>query len=392
MTSQRRSRPVMVAFVSLALPVLAVSTLVLSACSTPPAANPTPSDESPASTPSPSATPTDEPRGPVQPAGDPKSLADGLETPWSILRLADGTVLVSERDSAQIHEVRADGSHHRIAVVPNVAPGGEGGLLGLAALEEGGKRFIYAYQTAANSNRIVRMELGDDLHLGPPQKILGGLAKSGNHNGGRIAFGPDGMLYATVGDAAQPSRSQDKKSLNGKILRMTPTGEVPADNPFAGSLVYSMGHRNPQGIAWDDDGQLWASEFGQDTWDEFNKIEAGGNYGWPTVEGKAGRDGFIDPVLQWRTDEASPSGLTYVDGTFFMAALRGARVWAIYPDSNGGADAVAWFEGDFGRIRDVAPGPDGTLWFLTHNTDGRGTARAGDDHLYEVRLVPLEEG
>jgi glucose/arabinose dehydrogenase len=178
--------------------------------------------------------------------------------------------------------------------------------------------------------------------------------------------------------------------LNGKILRMTPAGDVPGDNPTSGSYVYSMGHRNPQGLAWDADGQLWAAEFGQNTWDEFNRIEPGANYGWPVVEGASGQSGFVDPVLQWATSEASPSGLTYVDGTFFLAALRGTRVWALYPDS--GPSAVAWFEGQFGRIRDVAPGPDGTLWFISNNTDGRGDPIAGDDHLYQVRLVPLEEG
>ena len=127
--------------------------------------------------------------------------------------------------------------------------------------------------------------------------MLAGLAKAGNHNGGRIAFGPDGMLYATVGDAGDRRASRrTSASLNGKILRMTPTGGVPDDNPFPGSLVYSLGHRNPQGIAWDADGQLWAAEFGQNTWDEFNRIEAGGNYGWPVVEGAGGQSGFVDPV------------------------------------------------------------------------------------------------
>ena len=170
--------------------------------------------------------------------------------------------------------------------------------------------------------------------------MLSGLDKAGNHNGGRIAFGPDGMLYATVGDAGDPDTAQDPASLNGKILRMTPTGKVPDDNPIDGSLVYSMGHRNPQGLAWDSDGQLWAAEFGQDTWDEFNRIEPGGNYGWPVVEGIGRRrspDAYIDPWAQWPTDDASPSGLTYVDGTFFMAGLGGERLWAIYVDEQANA-------------------------------------------------------
>jgi glucose/arabinose dehydrogenase len=269
---------------------------------------------------------------------------------------------------------------------------GEGGLLGIAVTDWSDQRWLYAYETTSGDNRIVRMTLDSQLNLGAPVVILEGIAKAGNHNGGRIAFGPDGMLYATVGDAANPGLAQDVNSLNGKILRMTPSGGVPDDNPFGDSYVYSMGHRNPQGIAWDADGQLWAAEFGQNTWDEFNRIEAGANYGWPIVEGIGGQSGFVDPVLQWATDDASPSGLTYIDGTFFLAALRGTRVWAIYPDGADGASAVAWFVGQFGRVRDVAPGPDGTLWFISNNTDGRGTPISGDDHLYQVRLVPLEEG
>jgi glucose/arabinose dehydrogenase len=320
------------------------------------------------------------------------AIASGLTSPWSIVRLDDGTVLISERDTGVIQRVAEDGSLSAIGTVPEVVHSGEGGLLGIAVLTTPGWRWLYAYETTAGDNRIVRMTLDSDLALGAPQVVLAGLAKAGNHNGGRIAFGPDGMLYATVGDAAVPDRAQDVSSLNGKILRMTPSGRVPDDNPFPGSLVYSMGHRNPQGLAWDADGQLWAAEFGQNTWDEFNRIEAGANYGWPVVEGASGQSGFVDPVLQWPTSDASPSGLTYVDGTFFLAALRGTRVWALYPEEGREPSAVAWFVGQFGRIRDVAPGPDGTLWFISNNTDGRGDPIAGDDHLYQVRLVPLEEG
>jgi glucose/arabinose dehydrogenase len=266
--------------------------------------------------------------------------------------------------------------------------GGEGGLLGLAVMGDQ----LYAYLTAADDNRIVRMDLTGEagsLSLGQPEEVLTGLAKAGNHNGGRIAFGPDGMLYATVGDAGQPPRAQDEDSLNGKVLRMTPAGDVPDDNPFGDSLVYSMGHRNPQGLTWDDSGRLFAAEFGQDTWDELNLIEAGGNYGWPVVEGIADDDAYIDPVAQWTTDEASPSGLLFTRGTLFMAALKGEAVWAIYPGQYGSS---AWFPGEFGRIRDVIAGPEGTLWFLTNNTDGRGDPVENDDRLLEVRLDVFREG
>jgi glucose/arabinose dehydrogenase len=227
--------------------------------------------------------------------------------------------------------------------------------------------------------------------LGAQEEVLTGIHKAGNHNGGRIAFGPDGMLYATAGDAGQRDAAQDGSSLNGKILRMTPTGAVPGDNPFPGSLVYSLGHRNPQGIAWDASGQLWAAEFGQDTWDELNAIEPGSNYGWPVVEGAASDPLYTNPVAQWGTDEASPSGLAFTRGTLFLAALKGERLWSV-TTTGGGAESLPWFVGTYGRIRDVIAGPDGTLWMLTSNTDGRGQVRRGDDRLLQVQLTPGSPG
>ncbi len=360
--------------------------LLLVGCTPPTSESPSP--RAPSVSPGPSGS-----RGPgVSPAGTPTVLATGLSAPWSIVRLSSGSALISERDSGRVLEYTADGTVRTVGTVAGVDHGGEGGLLGLAALTIDGTFNLYAYYTSATDNRIVRMPLlgaAGAYALGDQQPILTGLAKAGNHNGGRIAIGPDGLLYATVGDAGQPGRAQDENSLNGKILRMNLDGSVPGDNPFPGSLVYSMGHRNPQGLAWDASGQLWSSEFGQNTWDEFNRIEPGKNYGWPIVEGKGGRAGFVDPVLQWPTSDASPSGLAFVDNTFFMASLRGQRLWAVYPLV---PDATAWFTGEYGRLRDVVPGPDGSLWILTNNTDGRGSPRSGDDKLLQVRLVPLTEG
>lgn len=372
----------------------ALAALLLAGCA-PGSGEPSGSPIPPPSTPSPSAPSPGveiEP-GPVAPVGDPIVLATGLTTPWSIVRLSSGSSLVSERDTGRILEYTATGTVREVGAVSGVVHQGEGGLLGIEAWYEGGATWLYAYLTTAQDNRIVRIALEGgpgDYSLGAAQDILTGLAKSGNHNGGRIKIGPDRMLYATVGDAGQPSRAQDRNSLNGKILRMRLDGGVPDDNPFPGSLVYSMGHRNPQGLAWDADGQLWASEFGQNTWDELNRIEPGRNYGWPTVEGIGHRDGFVDPEYQWATSEASPSGLAFVRDTFFLAALRGQRLWAIYPGSP--TDAVAWFAGEYGRLRDAVPGPDGTLWVLTNNTDGRGSPRQGDDKLLQIRLEPLREG
>ncbi|WP_234407309.1 PQQ-dependent sugar dehydrogenase [Microterricola viridarii] len=349
---------------------------------------------------------------PVQPSGAPSVVTSRLDAPWSILRLTaagvgaragsavttadgmavpDGTTLISERDSADVLELLADGSTRVVGTVAGVAPGGEGGLLGLAALAaEAGSpgTWVYAYFTSDSDNRIVRMQLQGApgaLALGAAEPVTGGIPRASNHDGGRIAFGPDGMLYATAGDAGNREGAQSTDYLGGKILRMSPTGAVPADNPF-GNLVWSLGHRNPQGIGWDSRGRLWAAEFGQDTWDELNLVTPGSNYGWPVVEGAAGDPRFVDPVQQWPTDEASPSGLAVVNDTVFIAALRGERLWRWVPDS--GQPATPWFVGEFGRIRDVAAGPDGTLWFLSNNTDGRGDPGIDDDRLWQVALAP----
>ena len=364
-----------------ALPTIAAAAVLLAGC-TSPAPEPAPT---PAVTPPVATLPDD-----LLPAGVPREVATGLAAPWSILRVTDELTLISQRDDARVLRLDADGTLTPVGTVPGVDPGGEGGLLGLAALPEADGLWVYAYVTAAGDNRIVRMFYDGvpGATLGEPELVLSGLAKAGNHNGGRIAIGPDGMLYATVGDAGIPALAQDPSSPNGKILRILPEGGVPDDNPFPGSYVYSLGHRNPQGLAWDAAGQLWAAEFGQNTWDEFNRIEAGGNYGWPRVEGQAGVDGYLDPVLQWPTSEASPSGLVHVGGAFYLAALRGQRVWAIRVGADGSAEATPYFVGEFGRIRDVAAGPGSTLWFITNNTDGRGDPRAGDDRLLEVGLVP----
>ena len=337
------------------------------------------------------------------PDGPPSDVVTGLDSPWSLVTLPDGSFLVSERGSARILEVVAGGATRTVGKVDGVVPGGEGGLLGLAAQTAPCKDapspaqclYLYAYFTATADNRIVRMRLtgGPGAYtLGPASLILSGIAKAGNHNGGRIAFGPDGMLYATAGDAGNSQQAQDPKSLNGKILRLTPDGGIPADNPFPGSPVYTLGHRNPQGLAWDSSGRLWASEFGQNTWDELNLIRPGHNYGWPVVEGisTTADKKFTNPVLQWPVADASPSGIAIRGSTIYMAALRGQRLWVIQPSTDGTtASAAAYLTGQFGRLRDVHLSADGGLWVLTNNTDGRGTPRPGDDRILAVRLAAV---
>jgi glucose/arabinose dehydrogenase len=269
--------------------------------------------------------------------------------------------------------------------VPGVDAGGEGGLLGITVARNFAQDpWVYAYFTASDDNRIVRMryENGD---LGRPQVLLSGIPKAGIHNGGRITFGPDGNLYAGTGDGSVRDRAQNRGSLGGKILRMTPDGKVPAGNPFPGSYVWSYGHRNVQGLAFDAQGRLWASEFGQNTWDELNRIVKGKNYGWPVVEGRGGDDRYVDPVAQWHTDEASPSGAAYAQGAIYLAALRGGRLWQI-PVAGSDREPRAFFTGRYGRLRAVALAPDGSLWVMTNNTDGRGSPRSGDDKILRVVL------
>jgi glucose/arabinose dehydrogenase len=192
------------------------------------------------------------------------------------------------------------------------------------------------------------------------------------------------MLYVGVGDTTNPSSAQDLSKLTGKILRLRPDGSVPDDNPFPGSPVYSYGHRNVQGIAWAADGTMFASEFGENKWDELNIITPGGNYGWPEVEGRGGAPKYIDPVQQWAPGDASPSGITIANGVIYIASLRGERLRAV-PVSDP-ARSQEYFTSTYGRLRDVVRAPDGSLWLLTNNTDGRGTARPGDDRIVRVLL------
>jgi glucose/arabinose dehydrogenase len=228
------------------------------------------------------------------------------------------------------------------------------------------------------------------LSLGDVEAVFTGIPRSRTHNGGRLAFGPDGFLYVTTGDAQLRDAAQDAGAWGGKILRITPEGDPAPGNPF-GNAVWTLGHRNVQGIAWTPDGRMWASEFGQDTWDELNEIVGGANYGWPVVEGEGGGGVYADPVIAWPTSEASPSGIAAVGSTVFVAGLRGERLWAVdvSETSTGKPRAEPVLEGQ-GRLRDVVVAPDGALWILTNNTDGRGSPRAEDDVL--IRLPIARDG
>ena len=366
-----------------------VALILVTACAPPAANDSIPPRATSSLPPAPSPTSSD---GWWHPAGEPTTIAAGLAAPWSVVPLPEGGALVSERDSGTVREITADGNVRTVGVVPGVVSGGESGLHGLAVWsDEDGGVWLYAYHGAADDNRVVRMPLSGDagaLALGDAETVFAGIPRNRTHNGGRIAFGPDGQLYVTTGDAQIRDAAQDPDALGGKILRLTPQGDPAPGNPF-GNAVWTLGHRNVQGIAWTRDGEMWASEFGQDTWDELNHIVGGANYGWPSVEGEAGDGRFSDPVVAWPTSEASPSGIAAVGDTVFVTGLRGERLWVVdvSVSSTLERDATVGMDGQ-GRLRDVVAAPDGTLWILTNNTDGRGTPRTGDDVLIRLPIAP----
>ena len=374
----------------LPVPLVLALALALGACSGPsddPAGSPSPSASSSSPSPSPSSpttSATPDASTPL-PSGDPSDVVTGLDVPWSIAFLPGGDALVTLRDEAEVVRVTPQGERTTVGEVDGVAGEGEGGLLGVAVSPTfATDRVVHLYLTAQRDNRVVRTTLGTD-GFGEMTPVLTGIPRAGNHNGGRIAWGPDGFLYVGTGDASQPDRAQDRGSLGGKILRVTGDGRPAPGNPFGASPVWSLGHRNVQGLAWGADGTMFASEFGQNTWDELNVITPGGNYGWPRAEGLDGDDGFVAPIAQWRTSEASPSGIAVgADGAVYLAALRGQSVWKVAVDgARRRGEPVRLLQGRYGRVRDVVTAPDGTLWILSNNTF-RGDPRPGDDRVVRV--------
>ncbi|GIH92477.1 PQQ-dependent sugar dehydrogenase [Planobispora siamensis] len=360
-------------------PILAVALALAAGCSAPAAER-----VGTARTPSaPAATAVSQP-----PPGDPRVLTKNLAVPWGIAFLPGGDALVTERDTARLLRVTASGEVSEVAKIDEARPDGEGGLMGVAvspAFDKDG--FVFLYYTAASDNRIVRYRY-DDRTLTDAEVILDGIPKGAIHNGGRLAFGPDGYLYAATGEVGDRQLAQALGSLAGKILRMTADGAPAPGNPFQ-NVIWSYGHRNVQGLAWDPSGRLYASEFGSSSFDEVNLIEKGGNYGWPEVEGVGDDSRFIDPVVTWTTDEASPSGMAYADGSLWVGALRGSRLWRVPVAQDGTVGAaVPLFENQYGRIRAVTTAPDGSLWIGTSNKDGRGSPAPDDDRILTLTPTP----
>lgn len=312
-------------------------------------------------------------------------IADNLKIPWEVAFLPDGEILVTERPGNLLKiknqaVIRIEGVEHR----------GEGGLLGLAVHPDFAKnQWIYLYHTTQTTNGLAnvveRYKLEND-RLTEKKVIIAGIAGAPNHDGGRIAFGPDGYLYITTGDAEKSNLAQDTKSLNGKILRITDDGGIPSDNPF-GNAVYSYGHRNAQGLSWDSEKNLFVTEHGRSFpasgLDEINKIEKSQNYGWPVIQGDQQRAGMVTPLLNSGSDTWAPAGSAFYKGRIFFGGLRGEALYEYMIADN---SLKTHLKNKYGRIRAVVLGPDSNLYITTSNTDGRGFAKEADDKL--IRIDP----
>ncbi|WP_437734478.1 PQQ-dependent sugar dehydrogenase [Sorangium sp. So ce1335] len=324
-------------------------------------------------------------------------VATDNDLPWGLVELPDGSVLYSRRDADDI--VRLDpstGAKTSIGTVPNVAgTDGEGGLMGLAiAPTFETDRWLYIMHTSPSDNRVVRIKVvGNRLDTSTEQVLVSGILRNKYHNGGRLRWGPDGKLYASTGDAQNASLAQDTSRLEGKILRIEPDGRVPSDNPF-GNLVWSYGHRNPQGLAFDSQGRLWEQEFGNTVMDETNLIQKGGNYGWPNCEGTMSQGGsgcstagYIAPKLTYRTSEGSCSGIAIVNDVFYAACQRGTRMYRAVISGSSLTSVQQFFVGTYGRLRTVEPTRDGNLWLTTTNTGGTdSTPNNSNERIFKVLL------
>jgi len=323
------------------------------------------------------------------PIPDAVSIAvQNLQTPWEIVFLPDGRMLITERPGTL---TLIDSEIVQLPIM-DVFERSESGLLGLTLhpdFEENQWLYLYLTYEANNGllNRVERYQF-DGTTLTDKLIIIDQIPGSNNHDGGRIEFGPDGLLYITTGDAGNSSSAQDINSLAGKILRLHDDGSIPQDNPF-GSAVFSYGHRNPQGLAWDDQGRLWSTEHGPSGlgsgYDELNLIEPGGNYGWPEIQGDQTREGMISPRLQSGGNETwAPGDLEIVDGTVYFVGLRGSTLYSVPLDDIRSETLQRHFANEFGRLRALRLGPDGLLYMGTSNTDGRGSIRDGDDKVFKI--------
>lgn len=321
-------------------------------------------------------------------------VATDNDVPWGLATLPDGSVLYNRRDAHDI--IRLDPETGRKTTLGSLSDkvegtDGEGGLTGLAISPDFAEdNWLYLMYSSRVDNRIVRIKLeGEKLKTGTEQVLLSGIKRAKFHDGGRLRFGPDGMLYASTGDAENDGLAQKTSSLNGKILRLEPNGDVPGDNPF-GNYVWSYGHRNPQGLAFDSQGRLWEQEFGHTRQDETNLIVKGGNYGWPACEGTAGdcdEPGFIAPKRTYKNEDASCSGIAIVKDAMYVACLRGKKMFRQVIDGTRLTNLETYFDGTYGRLRTVEPTGDGGLWLTTSTKgDKDSVPNNSDERILRVSL------
>ncbi len=310
-------------------------------------------------------------------------IVENLQIPWEIVKSGE-TFYMTEREGtiAKYEDGKLD--REEIMLDKPLLTKGEGGLLGIELypdFSESGKAFVYhTYEEDGQTvNRVIEATKSDN-GWNETNELISGIPGSLYHNGGRIKIGPDEKVYITTGDATNPDLAQDKTSLAGKILRMNQDGSIPDDNPFANSYVYSYGHRNPQGLAWDDGGQLYSSEHGDSAHDEINKIVPGENYGWPVIEGDEEQEGMTSPMYHSGKDTWAPSGIVIKDQTLYAATLRGNEVRSFALDENNSETVIS----GFGRLRSLYY--DDSLYAVTNNTDGRGNASEKDDRFIEIQL------
>lgn len=321
-------------------------------------------------------------------------VAKNLTIPWDLVFLPDQSLLFTER-AGKVNLINKEGKLSLVANISAVEDIGEGGLLGIALHPDfADNKYLYLYYTFSSNgentlNRVVRYQFNNGELLGE-EIIIEAIPGAINHNGGRIKFGPDKYLYITTGDAQNPSLAQDKNSLAGKILRVTDKGQPVADNPF-NNLVYSYGHRNPQGLAWDNQNRLWVTEHGrsglQSGLDELNLIDKGKNYGWPIIQGDEEEKDMVSPVIHSGPSVTwAPSGATFYNGNILFTGLRGE---ALFEYKIVERSLKSYFQGQFGRLRTVVVGSDGFLYLMTNNTDGRGTPQKDDDKLIKINSKNL---
>ncbi len=320
-----------------------------------------------------------------------KTIATDLDIPWEIAFLPNGDMLVTERPGTLL---RIGEDREVISEIEGVEHAGEGGLLGvLLHPEYEDNNYIYLYLTSRDEegliNRVERYKL-EENQLTDKQIIIDQIPGASYHDGGRMEFGPNGYLWITTGDAGETQLAQETNSLAGKILRLNPDGSIPEDNPF-NNPVYSYGHRNPQGLAWDDENRLWATEHGpsgaQSGFDELNLIKKGQNYGWPEIRGAEEREGMISPVIQsGANDTWAPAGAAYYKGSIFFAGLRGSSLYEAKIEGEEVTELIAHFKNEFGRLRALRVSQDENIYVTTSNTDGRGDVQEGDDKI--IRIIP----